>query len=148
VLREARTEAARVLRDRTRADDAAQEAAIRAWRYAHACRDARRPGPWVRAIARREALRIAARGAPPAGESATEAEDHAAGELDRVVAERVDVRRALALTTDVLDRRLLAHRYWEGRSEAEIAALTGLPVGTVKVRLHRARRRLRHQLER
>src|SRR3954453_13974963 len=39
------------------ADDAAQEATIRAWRYRTRCRDPARPEPWIAGIARREALR-------------------------------------------------------------------------------------------
>src|SRR3954471_15304189 len=53
-------EALRVLRDREDAEEAAQEALLRAWRH----RRSRRSGswrPWVRAIARNEALRVAAR---------------------------------------------------------------------------------------
>ena len=46
-LREAR----RVLGPATTADDAAQEAAIRAWRQRAHCRTPRRPNPWIAAIA-------------------------------------------------------------------------------------------------
>src|SRR5437764_203457 len=41
------------------AEDAAQEAAIRAWRRRATCRDA--PGAWIRAIAHNEALRVIGR---------------------------------------------------------------------------------------
>jgi RNA polymerase sigma factor (sigma-70 family) len=55
------------------------------------------------------------------------------------------VRRAV----DVLpasERRAVLLYYVEGQSCEEIAALLGEPAGTVRVRLHRARGRLRHRL--
>lgn len=42
---------------------------------------------------------------------------------------------------------LLELYYWEELSVAELADVTGVPMGTVKSRLHRARRLLRAQLE-
>src|SRR5919202_663348 len=54
-LRETR----RVLGHGSAAEDATQEALIRAWRQRGACRDPHRPGPWISVIARREALRLA-----------------------------------------------------------------------------------------
>src|SRR5436190_3777383 len=54
-LRETR----RVLGAGPDAEDAAQDAAIRAWRRRATCHDA--PGAWIRTIARNEALRIARR---------------------------------------------------------------------------------------
>src|SRR4051794_41348361 len=54
-LREART----ILGPGPDAEDAAQEAAMRAWRRRATCRDA--PGAWVRTIAQNEALRTAGR---------------------------------------------------------------------------------------
>src|SRR3954451_23426065 len=53
-------EALRVLRDREDAEEAAQEALLRAWRH-RASRRSANWLPWVRAIARNEAFRIAAR---------------------------------------------------------------------------------------
>src|SRR3954447_15201499 len=56
-LRETR----RVLGPGSEADDAAQEATIRAWRYRASCRDPAKPEPWIAGIARREALRTVAK---------------------------------------------------------------------------------------
>ena len=52
-LRETR----RVLGASSAADDAAQEAAIRAWHHRGRCRTPARPDPWIATIARREAFR-------------------------------------------------------------------------------------------
>jgi RNA polymerase sigma factor (sigma-70 family) len=45
------------------------------------------------------------------------------------------------------DREVLLLAAWEGLSPTEIAAVTGLRGATVRTRLHRARRRLRAELE-
>src|SRR3954453_18187781 len=56
-LRETR----RVLGQGGAAEDATQEALIRAWGQRDSWQDPRRPGPWISTIAPREALRLAAR---------------------------------------------------------------------------------------
>jgi len=45
------------------------------------------------------------------------------------------------------DRAILALRYQENLDLEDIANILGVPAGTVKSRLHRARQRLRHTLE-
>jgi RNA polymerase sigma-70 factor, ECF subfamily len=58
------------------------------------------------------------------------------------VAERAAVWQALAqLSAD--QRRVIALRYGADPTERDIAKVLGLPVGTVKSRLNRARARLR-----
>jgi len=69
-------------------------------------------------------------------------EDVATGaELDRIV------QAELARLPDDL-RLLVVLRDVEGRSYEEIEAIAGIPLGTVKSRLHRARHELRLALER
>jgi len=59
---------------------------------------------------------------------------------------RLDVNAVLErLSVD--DRRLLALRYEGDLSQPEVARMLGIPEGTVKVRLHRIRGRLRKELE-
>jgi RNA polymerase sigma-70 factor (ECF subfamily) len=59
---------------------------------------------------------------------------------DRAAARRVN--EALAeLAPD--DRELVTLIAWEGLTPAEVATALGIPAGTVRVRLHRARTRLR-----
>ena len=55
---------------------------------------------------------------------------------------RLTVEQALGALGEG-DRRLLSMRYGEDLTQAEVARRLGVPEGTVKVRLHRARRRLR-----
>src|SRR4051794_37268586 len=100
-------EARRVLGPSAAADDAAQEAAIKAWRHHASCRTPENPRPWLAAIARREALRL--RGPPRAESLETAPEPHAPAAAD--VALVIDVQRALA-ELPAADRRLLVARYW------------------------------------
>jgi RNA polymerase sigma-70 factor, ECF subfamily len=118
------------------AEDAAQDAAIRAWRRRATCHDA--PAAWVRAIARNEGLRVAGRrrAEAPLDEAMPIACDvHGTGEAH-------DVRVAIQ-ALEASDRLLLLLRYWGDLTQPEVARATALPEGTVKVRLHRARERLR-----
>ena len=65
-------------------------------------------------------------------------------ELEAVLV-RVDVERALApLSPD--ERRLVELRYAEDLTQPAAAAALGVPEGTVKVRLHQLRARLRQTL--
>jgi RNA polymerase sigma-70 factor (ECF subfamily) len=137
-----------VLRDREDAEEAAQEALLRAWRH-RASRRSANWLPWVRVIARNEALRIAARRARFA-----QREVHQQGEaLDADSAPDLDgVAEALSLGALLRpltqhERDLLRLRYEEDLTNPEIARRLGMPEGTVKVRLHRLRGRLKAGIE-
>jgi RNA polymerase sigma-70 factor, ECF subfamily len=142
--RRSRAEAMRVLGDPFTADEAAQEATIRAWRQRHKCRTPGTPEPWVAQIARNEALRLRA-GEKKQSDMAT----RAAGEtgLSTLFAEdelirKVSVQQMLrGLTLE--ERRLIDLRYRDDLAQPAIAKVLGVPEGTVKVRLHRLRQRLR-----
>jgi RNA polymerase sigma-70 factor (ECF subfamily) len=56
--------------------------------------------------------------------------------------ELADLHAALELLSE-RDRRLLEMKYEEDLTQATIACRLGIPEGTVKVRLHRARNKLR-----
>ncbi|HEV2726999.1 MAG TPA: sigma-70 family RNA polymerase sigma factor, partial [Solirubrobacterales bacterium] len=56
--------------------------------------------------------------------------------------ELADIHAALRLLSE-RDRKLLEMKYEEDLTQAMIARRLGIPEGTVKVRLHRARNRLR-----
>lgn len=136
-------EARRLLGPTAEADDAVQEAFLRAWRHRARCRTPEAPLPWLLAITRHEALRIRSRpGAPPV------ADEEPTGDPDPLVESapmRVDLLRALTELPEG-DRRLLQMRYGEDLTQASVATRLGIPEGTVKVRLHRLRARLRHAL--
>src|SRR5262245_53981957 len=136
VHRLASAETRRVLGPGPDAEDAAQDAAIRAWRRGATCNDA--PTAWVRAIARNEALRVAGRrrAEAPLDEAVPIASD------TQGTADAHDVAVAIR-ALEASDRLLLLLRYWADLTQPEVARATALPEGTVKVRLHRARQRLR-----
>jgi RNA polymerase sigma-70 factor (ECF subfamily) len=128
------------------AADIAQEAMIRIWRSLQNGVVPERPGAWARTIVRREAYRHHGRTT-----LAISLEDH--GDLDdRRAANRldllplqVDVRRAVRRLTPQ-DRKLLALRYVDDLTQPALASALGIPEGTAKVRLHRARGRLQQVL--
>ena len=116
------------------ADDVTQEAVLRAWRHHGQCRGA--SAPWLRQVARREVWRFAERrrielsldDAPPGTR-----------DDDRDLA--LDVNHALT-ALDARDRRLVELRYVHDLTQQQVAHAVGVPLGTAKVRLHRARKRL------
>ena len=118
------------------AGDAAQEALIAIFRGLHGLRQPAALVGWARAIAVREAVRVARRSAR---ESPAEL-DHVPARIDSTLT--VDIR-------DVLDRLSPEHRAVlmlrdvEGFDEGTAAAMLGVPEGTVKSRLARARARFR-----
>jgi RNA polymerase sigma-70 factor (ECF subfamily) len=59
--------------------------------------------------------------------------------------ERADLHAAIA-SLDERDRQLLLLRYGEDLTQQAIARRLGLPDGTVKVRLHRLRNKLREAM--
>jgi RNA polymerase sigma-70 factor, ECF subfamily len=134
-------EAQRILGTSASAEDAAQEAVIRVWRQRGTCRVPERPEPWMVTIARREALRIAAR----TRDQSELSEPSDGGDRTDQALVGVTVRQAMA-ELDRDERRLLYARYWRDLPQEEIARRFGMPEGTVKVRLHRLRHRLRDAL--
>ncbi len=115
---------------------------VRAWRHAASCASPATPVPWVRAIARREALRILGR------QREEEPLESAPGvAVESASTDALDVRRAVREHLEARDRQLVVHRYWQGLTDREISDLLGLPIGTVKTRLHRARSKLERALE-
>jgi RNA polymerase sigma-70 factor, ECF subfamily len=137
-----RSEALRVLRDPEAADEAAQEAMTRAWRQRGSCHNPSSPGPWVAQIARNEALRLWRREERHRSRAGDVEEEPATGEpLEDQLIRRVSVHQALETLT-AEDRELVNLRYESDLAHPAIADLLGLPEGTVKVRLHRIRKRL------
>jgi RNA polymerase sigma-70 factor (ECF subfamily) len=139
--------AVRILRDVDLAEDAVQAALITAWTEIRSLRDPSRFEPWLHRIltnachaeARRrrrwsEGLRIL----PVAGAHGTD--DYLALD-DRDLLERAFRR----LTVE--QRAVLVFHHYLGLPLTEVAARTGLPVGTAKSRLHYATRALRASLE-
>jgi RNA polymerase sigma-70 factor (ECF subfamily) len=138
-------EAARVL-PRADAEEAVQEALVRAWLRRDSCRSPEEPLPWLLEITRNEARRLRGREARRTHGELVDALPHDDHDDFSGAAVRITVEQALGTLAD-RDRRMLRLRYAEDLTQGEVAQRLGLPEGTVKVRLHRARRRLRRLLE-
>ena len=139
-----RAEALRVLGDPYTADEAAQEAMTRAWRQRHKCRTPGTPEPWVAQIARNEALRLRAGEKKQCDMAVRVSADPLLGSRfaeDELIT-KLSVQQMLnGLTLE--ERRLIDLRYKDDLAQPAIAEVLGVPEGTVKVRLHRLRQRLR-----
>jgi len=135
----------RYAKNSVEAEDIAQDAVLRAWRKRSTLRDRASLKPWLAAIVRNEAYREYGRNRP-APSDILDAQEGA--EDDRVVAtaERADLRAAVERLNE-RDRQLVRLRYDEDLTQEGIARRLGIPDGTVKVRLHRVRAKLRRELE-
>ena len=130
----------KVLRDYHAAQDATQNAFIAAYRQLGGLRHPKYFGAWLLRITQREALRLGRRQerTTPLGHAGAvcTAEDGAA---------RKDVNDALLTAIGSLpehERLVVTLRYLGGNSVAEVAAVTGRPIGTVTKQLSRALGRL------
>ena len=133
------------------AEEAAQDAFVKAWRALPRFDRTRPFRPWLLAIVANEA-RNRRRAAGRREALALRAFAHGAGaegapspELALLVAERDGALAAAVQRLDERDRQVIACRYLLELTEAETAAALGCRVGTVKSRLSRALERLRAQ---
>jgi RNA polymerase sigma factor (sigma-70 family) len=136
----------RILGNRGLAEEATQQAFLKAWRAAGSFDADRELGPWLASIARRTAIDVSRREAVraadpldsvPPGDSALIARPESAEAVYDVWA----VREAVAgLPPD--EREIVRLQHFEGLTHAEIGERLGLPLGTVKSRSFRAHKRL------
>ena len=136
--------ARRYTRDQDEAEDVVQEALIRAWRNRETLSARERLWPWLARIVANEAMRAHGRRRHDLPVQAAEGLGYDDVALTGLV-ERIDLDRGLACL-DPSSRELLRMRYELDLTQPVIAARLGLPEGTVKVRLHRARANLRRSL--
>jgi RNA polymerase sigma-70 factor (ECF subfamily) len=123
-----------ILGQEAAAEDAAQEVFVKIWRGLPGFRGGCAIATWIYAITRNTCLTIKRREAGRVREIAAPASvAHCGGALE--------VRQALDLLPEEY-RRALRLFYLEGRSYDETAAMLGLPLGTLKTHLHRARKEL------
>lgn len=140
------SQALQIVGNRESADEAAQEAIVRAWRHRDSCRQPERPFGWLRRIAHNEAVRVASR----RPKEVLVAEPLAASDGPSDDSDALDDRllfRAILGTLSQADRELAHLRYFEDLTCAKLADQLGLSEALVKVRLHRLRRKLRQRME-
>ena len=140
-----------ILRDADTAQDAAQEAFVKAYRSLGRFREGAPLRPWLLRIVANEAINRAKADArhrhSDLALAAARADDRATSpEASALAAERRDavVMALNALGED--DRVVIAYRYFFDLGEAEMAEALGVPRGTVKSRLSRAMARLRERM--
>jgi RNA polymerase sigma factor (sigma-70 family) len=131
------------------AEDVAQEAVLQAYLGLDRLRDPARFGSWLYGITLNLArMRLRARKTVPLddGRLANHAADEASPE------DAVEARELAELVRDALDalpphdRVAVLLHYRDGLTSPEVASVLGERAGTVRVRLHRARRRLHERL--
>jgi RNA polymerase sigma factor (sigma-70 family) len=134
-----------LVRNETDAEDVVQDAYVRAFRYLHTLRDGE-SRPWLLAIVRNACYERLRRD-QTASKSADREIDRR--QTDTPSPETILLRkREVEALHDVLERlpsdlrEVLILREWERMSYKDIAAVTGVPSGTVMSRLWRARQQL------
>ena len=134
-----------ILKDRGRAEEATQDVFLKVWRALPSYDEGRASvSTWLYAIARNTCL---TRARAEAYRQSASLDD-----IAEPVVSLPEPARAMALRECIsllpqVQQQVLALFYLEGRNIDEVAHLLGMPAGTVKSHLHRARRRLAELLE-
>ena len=141
----------RQLRDRASAEDVFQQVFLEAWQRGPTYDpDRGAPLTWIMTIARSRAIDHLRRRVPeprdPSGSLALlEAEADPAAGIDALVDQWRVAHLLQRLPGE--EAQLLRSRFYDGRSQREIAAATGIPLGTVKMRMVQGLRRLRDLID-
>ncbi len=142
-----------MLKDAAEAQDVAQEALVRLWQHRGSVDE---PGArsWLMRTAHNLCIdrlrKRRVRSEVADGETVVDLQsDHNPGPQQRAEASEIGnrIEGALAAMSD-LDRAVIVMREVQGLPYEEIAEALGVPLGTLKARLHRARDRLRAHLSR
>ena len=144
--------AARILRlavamlgDRALAEDTVQDVMVRIWRALPSYRSEASVSTWIYAITRNRCLTVLKQQGAERSTSLEEPTARSAAEHTFVetppASNRAEVE-ALLGTLPAAYRQALTLFYMEEQSYEEIARLLGIPIGTVKTHIHRARKML------
>ena len=145
---------ARMVGDRLAAEDLAQETFVKAFRHLGSYDRTRKFSSWLFKIAhntaldhlRRRELETVPLETPDAdGSDLVAVLTDPSERTPEAVAQRSDLAQALARAVARLRpeyREVVLLRFAEGQAYQDIAEITGLPLGTVKTQLHRARKEL------
>ncbi len=139
-----------LLRDRTQAEDAAQESIVRVWKSLDSYDGRASLSSWIYAITRNRCLTALERRRAMESLSDSEIESEIEGlpatESEPAALRSEYLREMVDLLPERLRRTLLLF-YYEDRSIGEVALMLGCPEGTVKTHLYRARAALVEQLK-
>jgi RNA polymerase sigma-70 factor (ECF subfamily) len=136
----------RILRDADGARDALQDALVLAWRDIPKLRDPDRFSAWMQRILTNVCLAQASRERGRVLRIGVLEIDPSTGDATADVHNRDQLERGFKrLKPD--ERAILVLRHYAGYEPTEIAALMGIPAGTVRSRLHHAHSAMRAALE-
>lgn len=150
----------RMVRDPAVAEDLAQETFIKAFRHLRRYDPEKKLASWLFKIAHNTTLDHLRKKSldtvpvAPADEAGEESWEVVAAPESAAPDRRAEGAEALAGLEKALARvrpnyrEILLLRFREGLAYHEIADVVGLPMGTVKIQLHRARKQLVRELER
>ena len=137
-----------ILKDAAQAEDAAQEALIRVWKALPRFDGRAALSTWIYAIARNRCLTALTR----RRDQLSLSEPDVAAAADAALPTAPDQESSAGLLRELVDalperyRRPLTLYYYEDCSVTNVAAQLGVPEGTVKTHLYRARAALNAQL--
>ena len=140
-----------VVHDHALALDIAQTAFVHAFERIGGF-DATRPfAPWFFKLVLRDARKVAERNSRGISMAATaQAQEVDPDPIPEDLWEQQELAQTVVVALASLppaERLVIVQRYYLGLSEAEIAAVSATPLGTIKWRLHAARQRLRPLLQ-
>jgi RNA polymerase sigma-70 factor (ECF subfamily) len=137
----------RILRDFDLADDAVQTALLTAWREIRALRDPERFEPWLHRIITNACYAEARQRRRWSGAIRLLPSEPVHGPDEYLTVEsREQLERAFQRLT-VEQRAVLVFHHYIGLPLPEVAERLGVPLGTVKSRMHHAKRALRAGLD-
>jgi len=131
-----------ILRDTELAEDATQDALVRAWRDLPSLRDADRFDAWLYRIVVRSCSDVGRHRRRWRTEITVLPNEPATPDGASELADRDQIERGLRRLTDA-QRTILALNFYVGLSAPEVAEALEIPVGTAKSRLHYAIEALR-----
>ena len=139
--------AVRTLHDRTEAEDATQEAFLKAYRALASFRPGAKFSTWIFTICYRGCCDRLAKRKRFSGDELPDRADPSAG--PEMLAERNDDAARLRAAIDALPekyRAVITLYHLQGKQYDDIATVLNLPLGTVKTHLFRAKEQLRKVL--
>ena len=134
-----------ILRDTELAEDATQDALVRAWRDLPSLRDVERFDAWLYRLVVRACADVGRRRRKWRAEIALVQSEPAESDRASELADRDQLERGLRRLTDA-QQAVLVLTFYGGLTPTELADVLDIPVGTAKSRLHYALAALRAAL--
>lgn len=138
-----------MVRNHADAMDIVQESWLKILQKTDSLRDERKLIQWAKAIATNTGINLMKR---KYRRNAASLEHISAGEWvrsDKDLEELLLIRTMIVESMDLLPedmRKVLIYKFFHGMKDRDISERLGLPVGTVKAKIHRAKERLRDHL--